>query len=221
MRRILILGGTTEARQLADAARRVAPTLDVTLSLAGRTRRRRRAAGAGADRRLRRRRRALPTISQPSAIDVLIDATHPYAAQISRHARRGGANAACRSWRCAARLGTRADGDRWTEVGRSPRRPCKRSASTPRRVFLALGRQELGAVRAAPQHSYLVRSVDPVDPPLAVPRRDLCHRPRAVHRSRRPRDCCARTRSRSSSPRTAAATPPTARSRRRARSASR
>ena len=39
----------------------------------------------------------------------------------------------------------------------------------PRRVFLALGRQEVAAFEAAPQHRYLIRSVDPVEPPLAVP----------------------------------------------------
>ena len=36
-------------------------------------------------------------------------------------------------------------------------------------MFVALGRQELAPFEAAPQHSYLVRSVDPVMPPLAVP----------------------------------------------------
>jgi precorrin-6A/cobalt-precorrin-6A reductase len=40
---------------------------------------------------------------------------------------------------------------------------------TPRRVFLALGRKDLAPFAAAPWHQYLVRSVDPVDPPLAVP----------------------------------------------------
>jgi precorrin-6A/cobalt-precorrin-6A reductase len=39
----------------------------------------------------------------------------------------------------------------------------------PRRVFLALGRKEVRAFEHAPQHIYLVRSVDPIDPPLAVP----------------------------------------------------
>jgi precorrin-6A/cobalt-precorrin-6A reductase len=37
-------------------------------------------------------------------------------------------------------------------------------------VFLTLGRKELAPFTNAPQHDYLVRSVDPVDPPLAVPR---------------------------------------------------
>ena len=39
----------------------------------------------------------------------------------------------------------------------------------PRRVFLALGRKELAPFAGAPQHHYLVRSVDPIAPPLAVP----------------------------------------------------
>jgi precorrin-6A/cobalt-precorrin-6A reductase len=36
-------------------------------------------------------------------------------------------------------------------------------------VFLSIGRQEVDAFAAASQHFYLVRSVDPVEPPLAVP----------------------------------------------------
>src|SRR5262249_48018118 len=39
----------------------------------------------------------------------------------------------------------------------------------PRRVFLALGKREIRTFAQAPQHHYLVRSVEPVDPPLAVP----------------------------------------------------
>ena len=39
----------------------------------------------------------------------------------------------------------------------------------PRRVFLAIGRQEAFHFEAAPQHSYVIRSVDPVTPPLNLP----------------------------------------------------
>ena len=39
----------------------------------------------------------------------------------------------------------------------------------PRRVFLAIGRQEIGPFEQAPQHHYLVRSVERVEPPLNVP----------------------------------------------------
>jgi precorrin-6A/cobalt-precorrin-6A reductase len=39
----------------------------------------------------------------------------------------------------------------------------------PRRIFVTLGRNELGAFIVAPQHFYLIRSVDPVEPPLPLP----------------------------------------------------
>src|SRR5690606_37529315 len=42
-------------------------------------------------------------------------------------------------------------------------------AGAPRRILLAVGRQEVAAFEAAPQHFYLVRSVDPVEPPPALP----------------------------------------------------
>src|SRR6202034_4574933 len=38
-----------------------------------------------------------------------------------------------------------------------------------RSVFFALGRNELKPFTGAPQHRYLVRSVDPIDPPLPLP----------------------------------------------------
>ena len=41
-------------------------------------------------------------------------------------------------------------------------------SAAPARVFLAIGRQEAGRFSAAPRHSYLIRSVEPVDPPLAA-----------------------------------------------------
>ena len=40
---------------------------------------------------------------------------------------------------------------------------------TPRRVFVTLGRNELAPFADAPQHLYLIRSVDPVEPPLPLP----------------------------------------------------
>lgn len=40
--------------------------------------------------------------------------------------------------------------------------------AAPRRVFLALGRQEIAPFEAAPQHRYLVRSINPIVPPLDV-----------------------------------------------------
>jgi precorrin-6A/cobalt-precorrin-6A reductase len=38
---------------------------------------------------------------------------------------------------------------------------------SPRRVFLSIGRLEVGHFREAPWHDYLIRAVDPFVPPLA------------------------------------------------------
>jgi precorrin-6A/cobalt-precorrin-6A reductase len=59
-------------------------------------------------------------------------------------------------------------GDCWTEVS-DAQQAVQALGEAPRHVFLALGRQELAPFRQAPQHHYLIRSVDPVTPPLAVP----------------------------------------------------
>src|SRR6202789_1073891 len=83
-RHILILGGTTEARQLAQ---RLAPRTDiaVTLSLAGRTVSPLaqpvpvRSGGFGGIP-------GLASYLRDAAVYALIDATHPYAATISAHA---------------------------------------------------------------------------------------------------------------------------------------
>ena len=101
-------------------------------------------------------------------VQMVIDATHPFAAQISTnafHAVRG-AGIPLLALRRAAWAPH--EGDNWTMV------PTMEAAvaalgKRPLRVFLALGRKELAPFEAAPQHSYLVRSVDPVDPPMAVP----------------------------------------------------
>src|SRR3974390_2379148 len=63
----------------------------------------------------------------------------------------------CGSSHCGARLGCQSP----EIVG-----------ATPRRVFLALGRKDLVPFEAAPQHHYLIRSVDPVWPTLALPKAD-------------------------------------------------
>ena len=99
---------------------------------------------------------------------MLVDATHPYAAT---HLGQCGGSRGQRSIPIVALrrpAWTAVTGDRWTEAA-----GCRRCRSAlgnaPRRVFLAIGRKEVAAFAAAPQHHYLIRSVDPVDPPLDVP----------------------------------------------------
>jgi precorrin-6A/cobalt-precorrin-6A reductase len=100
-------------------------------------------------------------------MDALIDATHPYAAIISANAARAAETAGVPLLALRRPPWMPAAGDRWIEVADIPT-AVTALGDAPRRVFLALGRKELAPFVAAPQHHYLVRSVDPVDPPLAV-----------------------------------------------------
>lgn len=167
MRRILILGGTTEARRLAErlAAR---DDLAVTVSLAGRTREPAaqgvpvRSGGFGGAQ-------GLAEYLIAERIDALVDATHPYAAIISANAARAAEIADVPLLAVRRPPWVAVIGDRWTDVADTAE-AVRALGETPRHVFLALGRNEIGAFVQAPQHFYLVRSVDPVEPPFAVPR---------------------------------------------------
>lgn len=156
--RILILGGTTEAAALARLLagdERFQPTL----SLAGRTSSPKpqplptRIGGFGGIA-------GLTAWLQENGVAAVVDATHPYAAQISTHA-----VAACHA--LAIPLAsimrppwTREDGDDWIEVD-TPQAAAIALGAGPARVFLSLGRLELGAFSAAPQHHYIARTIDP------------------------------------------------------------
>jgi len=162
--RILILGGTTEARQLAG---KLAARASVTLSLAGRTESPvaqgvpvRSGGFGGAD--------GLAAYLGETGTDLLIDATHPYAARISANAAQAARVAGVPILALRRPGWEPVEGDRWTDVD-TVDDAVQALGAAPRRVFLALGRQEVGAFDAAPQHHYLIRSVDPVEPKLAVP----------------------------------------------------
>lgn len=166
MKKILILGGTTEARQLAGTLA-LRADLSVMLSLAGRTESPVaqgvpvRTGGFGGAH-------GLAAYLKEAGTALLIDATHPYAAQISANAAQA-ADLSGVPIMALRRPGWEpVEGDRWTLVD-IVAEAAKALGEAPRRVFLALGRQEVGAFEAAPQHHYLIRSVDPVEPRLAVP----------------------------------------------------
>jgi precorrin-6A/cobalt-precorrin-6A reductase len=167
MSRILILGGTTEARGLAA---RLAERSDlvVTLSLAGRTVSPMphavplRVGGFGGAQ-------GLADYLASEKIDVLIDATHPYAAAMSANAAGAARVANVRLLALRRPAWVPVAGDRWIAVAHMAD-AVQALGDAPRRVFLALGRKEIAPFAAAPQHRYLIRSVDPVDPALAVPR---------------------------------------------------
>lgn len=164
MLKVLLLGGTFEARQLA---KRLAERRDIatTLSLAGRTAEPlaqpvpMRSGGFGGIE-------GLVHYLRQERIDALVDATHPYAAQMSRHAaaatRMAGVPFLCLhrpAWQAKA-------GDHWHVVDNVVE-AVTALGKEARRVFVTLGRQEIGPFAAAPWHHYLIRSVDAVG--LALP----------------------------------------------------
>jgi len=166
MPRILILGGTTEARLLGERLAKRGG-LDVTLSLAGRTAAPVphavpvRVGGFGGAA-------GLADYLAAERIDVLIDATHPYATVISQNAV-AAAHATGVPFVALLRPAWRAvAGDRWIEVN-DTHAAVSAIGVQGRSVFVALGRNELAPFKDAPQHRYLVRSVDPVEPPLPLP----------------------------------------------------
>jgi precorrin-6A/cobalt-precorrin-6A reductase len=157
--RVLVLGGTAEARELAGAL----PTMTVISSLAGRTTDPRLPAGevriggfGGAD--------GLAAYLREQRIDALVDATHPFAARISAHAS-AAAEATGVPFLVLRRPGWSAGaGDDWHRV------PDLAAAATvlPRlghRVFLTTGRQGIAAFAGLDECWFLARSVEPPAPP--------------------------------------------------------
>lgn len=156
--RILILGGTLDARRLAEhlaGDHRFQPIL----SLAGRTAdpisspiKTRIGGFGGAD--------GLRAWIVQQKIDAVVDVTHPFADQIS-------ANAVLAAQACGVRLGsfirpawTQVAGDNWIEVS-DANDAIAALGDTPMRVFLTVGRLGVSDFAAAPQHTYVARTIDP------------------------------------------------------------
>ena len=164
--RLLILGGTTEASALA---RRIAdrPDLDPMLSFAGRTQSpvpppiAFRVGGFGGIA-------GLKAYLVEHKTDAVIDATHPFAAQMSRNAA-----AACRDLRLPLAIFTRPawrsqPEDRWTSVP-DMAAAVQALGDRPRTVFLTVGGLQLAAFARAPQHRYIVRTIEPPDAISSLP----------------------------------------------------
>jgi precorrin-6A/cobalt-precorrin-6A reductase len=159
--RILILGGTGEARELAAAL--VAAGSDVISSLAGRVRQPRlpdgrvRVGGFGGAA-------GLTAFLSEDRVTHLIDATHPFAAGISANA---AAAAAVAGLPCLVLRRPAWDTDpSWDTVPDIGAAAATVAAWSGHRVFLTTGRRDLGAFAADDQHQFLVRTVDPPDGPV-------------------------------------------------------
>jgi precorrin-6A/cobalt-precorrin-6A reductase len=158
--RILILGGTAEARALA--ADLDAEGLPIVSSLAGRVARPRLPAGevriggfGGPD--------ALARWLGEHAIAAVVDATHPFAERISVSAAEATATACVPLLRLERPGWDAGSGDRWHWVGDLPQAAAAIRSLGATRVLLTTGRQGLAAFARDGAAWYLIRCVDPPD----------------------------------------------------------
>jgi precorrin-6A/cobalt-precorrin-6A reductase len=165
MTRILLLGGTTEASALARKL--AANGIDAVFSYAGRTDNpveqplpTRIGGFGGID--------GLADFLRTEHITHLIDATHPFAAGISRNAI--AASRAVNIPLCAFERApwSASEADDWTHVA-DISAAVAALPEEPIRIFLAIGRQNLSAFAVKPWHQYLLRLVDPPTGPLSLP----------------------------------------------------
>jgi precorrin-6A/cobalt-precorrin-6A reductase len=156
--RVLLLGGTGEARRLAA---RLTPEHDVISSLAGRVAApalpagRTRVGGFGGTD-------GLAAWLATERIDAVVDATHPFAAEITAAAVTATARTGVPLLVLRRPGWTEAPGDDWRRV------PSLAAAAEPpgERVFLTTGRDGLPVFAGDVRRWFLVRSVDPPPPPL-------------------------------------------------------
>ena len=166
---LLILGGTTEATALAIAVHEAG--IAATFSYAGRV--------------ARPKRQPLPTriggfggvdglvnYIRENGITHVVDATHPFAAQMSMNA-----VAACGQTGTQLIALTRPKwqpetGDNWTHMPDINAAVAALSGPS-KNVMLAIGRMHLDAFAPQPQHRYLLRLVDAPDGEVPLPNRHI------------------------------------------------
>lgn len=167
MTHVLLLGGTSGASELAQALYQTG--VRACFSYAGVTQQPlaqplpTRSGGFGGAE-------GLAAFIRTQGISHVVDATHPFAAQMSRNACE-----ACAATGTALLALERAPwqaqpGDSWTELA-SMADAASALPEAATRVFLAVGRKQLDAFATKPQHLYLLRLVDaPLPGSLPLPR---------------------------------------------------
>ncbi|MEM1370709.1 MAG: cobalt-precorrin-6A reductase [Pseudomonadota bacterium] len=155
--RILLLGGSSEASALARELAKL--SIETVFSYAGRTAEPIaqpvpvRIGGFGGVAGLR-------AYLAKHRIDRVVDATHPFAAGMSRNAVNACSAAGVALLALERPPWSQQPGDRWRSV------PDNAAAAvdlptTPARIFLAIGRQGLSEFAHRSEHHYLLRVVDP------------------------------------------------------------
>jgi len=167
--RVLILGGTSEANQLAAAV--AAAGLDATYSYAGRTQvpvnqplPTRIGGFGGVD--------GLADVIGDQGFTHVVDATHPFATEISRNAQEACVTTRTPLIALERQPWIKMPGDIWIDVeditAAAAALPVARAS-----VFLAIGRQHIAPFTTKPQHAYTLRFIDAAGGPLPLPDADL------------------------------------------------
>ncbi|MEM5474186.1 cobalt-precorrin-6A reductase [Hoeflea sp. AS60] len=163
---ILILGGTKEAADLARELVAARPEARIITSLAGRTKEPAPVAGetriggfGGVE--------GLARYLRETGVTRLIDATHPFARQISANAVQAARIAGVPHENRTRKPWARQPGDNWVEVETLEQ---ARDTIPPRaRVLLALGSQYIGLFASRDDVHFVVRMIDPPKTPLELP----------------------------------------------------
>jgi precorrin-6A/cobalt-precorrin-6A reductase len=164
--RVLILGGTGEAAALAARVATI-PGIEAIASLAGRTREPSvpsgnvRIGGFGGVA-------GLVVYLRQMQIDVLIDATHPFANQISFNAAAAANEVRIPRLMVIRPPWEKIEGDRWIEV-ESNTAAAAVLENQAKRVFLTVGRQELATFAHLKDIWFLMRMIDPPGEDALVP----------------------------------------------------
>ncbi len=163
--RVLLLGGTTEASALAKALKTA--EIETVFSYAGRTKTPvaqpipMRVGGFGGVA-------GLQDYLHVEKITHVIDATHPFAAQMSMNAHNACHSLAVPLLRLERPAWTSQNDDDWASVS-DIEAACDALPEDPARVFLAIGRMHVDLFARRPQHHYLLRLVDAPTHPFALP----------------------------------------------------
>lgn len=161
----MLLGGTTGATKLA--ARLATAGVDAVFSYAGRVDAlapqplpTRVGGFGGAD--------GFAAYLKAENITHVVDATHPFAVQMSRNAVKGAEAAGVAICALERPSWVASEGDNWIRV---PNQVAAIEAlpSAPSRIFLAIGRRGPVDFVARPEHWYLLRVIDPGKTPLPIP----------------------------------------------------
>ncbi len=166
---LLILGGTTEATTLAQIISKT--NINARLSYAGRVSRlrsspiKKRVGGFGGIP-------GLVDYLKSEQITHVVDATHPFAVQMSKNAIAACSMASIPLVALTRPPWQKKQGDKWINVP-NIEAAVQYLNQPKKRVLLAIGRQNLSLFHAQPHHNYILRLVDPPEEPLKFPNHSI------------------------------------------------